>query len=373
MNLRHRFVTRLAFASLVIVFASTAHAQTTEVFQVDGTTCALTSVGTFDWEGWGIGAHPTAFAHSQDLFVTDLSNGLIREIRGQVTDSFPIPPGVNASDLRGAASGGRIVAENVWFTDTASGLIYELDPTTGLVVSTVALPLTLIEPGGLAVEGTSLWVVDVGTSPSRIFSFDSVTGLPLPGVPSPYLATSHPLTQGIGAALQQDAMLNDFVEFFLVDNTAPSALRSLDPASGYSLLEECDIELDGIRGVAVAPIDAGPETLISVVRFSTTPLADTDGDGVPDFSDNCSRDPNGPLLGACSAQEDADGDGFGDASDADFDNDNIVAGSDFGRLLGSFGTADPVLDFDCDGVVGGGTFGFLLINFGKAPGPGATK
>ncbi len=98
------------------------------------------------------------------------------------------------------------------------------------------------------------------------------------------------------------------------------------------------------------------------------PQPDFDGDGVQDSFDNCFSDPNGPDLGACSAQENADGDAFGDACDADLDNDNIVAGSDFGLLLGVFGTADPEADFDCDGVVAGSDFGFLLGRFGAPPG-----
>jgi hypothetical protein len=96
---------------------------------------------------------------------------------------------------------------------------------------------------------------------------------------------------------------------------------------------------------------------------------DADSDGVPDSFDNCTIDPNGPLLGACTAQENADGDANGDACDADYDNDNIVAISDFSFLLGVFGTADPEADSDCDGVVAISDFSFLLGRFGLPPGP----
>ena len=45
-------------------------------------------------------------------------------------------------------------------------------------------------------------------------------------------------------------------------------------------------------------------------NFKVLPLADTDGDGVPDVNDNCPNVPN-------SDQADSDGDGFGDACPPD--------------------------------------------------------
>jgi len=102
-------------------------------------------------------------------------------------------------------------------------------------------------------------------------------------------------------------------------------------------------------------------------------IADVDGDSIPDVFDNCSVVANGAAPGGtCSNQIDTDADGFGDICDADFDNDDVVAGSDFGILLGTFGTADALTDLDCDGVVAGSDFGLLLSAFGSAPGPGAT-
>ena len=102
-------------------------------------------------------------------------------------------------------------------------------------------------------------------------------------------------------------------------------------------------------------------------------IADADGDDIPDVFDNCSVVANGAAPGGtCSNQIDTDSDGFGDICDADFDNDNVVAGSDFGILITAFGTSDALTDLDCDGVVAGSDFGLLLGAFGTAPGPGAT-
>ena len=102
-------------------------------------------------------------------------------------------------------------------------------------------------------------------------------------------------------------------------------------------------------------------------------IDDTDLDTIPDVFDNCSEAPNGAAPGGvCSNQIDSDEDGFGDACDSDLDNDGVVAGSDFGLLVGVFGSGDAVADLDCDGVVAGSDFGILVGDFGLAPGPGAT-
>jgi hypothetical protein len=112
---------------------------------------------------------------------------------------------------------------------------------------------------------------------------------------------------------------------------------------------------------------------LGMMAFSASAgsVADGDTDGVPDAFDNCSARANGPLAGTCTQADNADSDAFGDACDADFDQDNVVAGSDFGILLAAFGTAGAGEDLDCDGVVAGSDFGILLGDFGSAPGPGA--
>ncbi|MCH7892625.1 MAG: thrombospondin type 3 repeat-containing protein, partial [Gemmatimonadetes bacterium] len=83
-----------------------------------------------------------------------------------------------------------------------------------------------------------------------------------------------------------------------------------------------DYDLDGFVDNV---IDA---TLVSAGGTCT----DTDGDGVPDSSDNC------PTV-ANAAQTDTDGDGQGDACDIDDDGDGIVDTSE---------AAGCELDPDCD-------------------------
>lgn len=98
-------------------------------------------------------------------------------------------------------------------------------------------------------------------------------------------------------------------------------------------------------------------------------VSDIDGDQVPDAFDNCSEVANGP--GEASNQVDTDVDAFGNACDCDFDQDNVCAGSDFGILLGNFGTGALLTDMDGDNLTAGSDFGIFLSGFGSAPGPGA--
>ena len=93
---------------------------------------------------------------------------------------------------------------------------------------------------------------------------------------------------------------------------------------------------------------------LSLTSYAGPPGGDIDVDGVPDLMDNCTVDPNGPDLGACSLQEDGDGDGFGNACDTDTDNDNVTGLTDVSKTLSLSKIGSTILnyDYDCDGVTG---------------------
>jgi uncharacterized protein (TIGR03790 family) len=94
-------------------------------------------------------------------------------------------------------------------------------------------------------------------------------------------------------------------------------------------------------------------------------VADMDGDGVPDRTDNCREQPN-------PNQRDADGDGFGDLCDGDFDQDGVVGVSDVARFERALraGTRLPGADLDGDGAVDDRDRSLLHVQLGHAPGPG---
>lgn len=76
---------------------------------------------------------------------------------------------------------------------------------------------------------------------------------------------------------------------------------------------------------------------------------DTDGDGIADSADNAymSYNPN---------QDDSDGDGYGNIADADFNNDNLVDGSDYAEFKSKWNSSNPHADMDSSGLVDGSDF-----------------
>jgi uncharacterized protein (TIGR03790 family) len=98
------------------------------------------------------------------------------------------------------------------------------------------------------------------------------------------------------------------------------------------------------------------------------PVADLDGDGVPDRRDVCREQPN-------PDQRDADRDGFGDLCDGDFDQDGVVAISDLNHFERAVRTGArlPGNDLDGDGAVDERDRSLLHVQLGHAPGPGNGK
>ena len=94
------------------------------------------------------------------------------------------------------------------------------------------------------------------------------------------------------------------------------------------------------------------------------PPMDTDGDGVPDSTDNC-------ILVSNANQRDTNNDGYGNLCDADLNNNGMVNTTDLGLFKAVFRQSGTNLDadFDGNGIVNTIDLGIFKRLFGKAPGP----
>ena len=100
---------------------------------------------------------------------------------------------------------------------------------------------------------------------------------------------------------------------------------------------------DGSGGCAGGPGSAtdywmpGVTPRLTVYYPGSAP--DTDGDGIPDASDNA-------YLTANAGQQDTDGDGYGNIVDADLDNSGQVDGQDYNAFRSAWGSIGSGLDTD---------------------------
>ncbi|HSA58497.1 MAG TPA: thrombospondin type 3 repeat-containing protein [bacterium] len=240
----------------------------------------------------------------------------------------------NAQRIELFVLGGTLAAED----NVAAGSLFG-HPAVAGVLSAAAVDAA--DPGHDDVEAYS------SQGPADIF-FPSVESRAKPdltaldgvevggfgGFPSPFFGTSAAAPHVAGAAallLGGLAPSGDDAEAALLATAADIETAGFDPLSGAGLLDVF---------AAAAWLTAG---------------TDTDGDGVPDFSDNCDTDAN-------PAQEDHDGDALGDVCDPDDDNDGDLDGADNCPLKananqsdtdgdGAGNACDP--DDDDDGVLDG--------------------
>ncbi len=98
------------------------------------------------------------------------------------------------------------------------------------------------------------------------------------------------------------------------------------------------------------------------------PPSDTDSDGVPDASDNC-------TLVVNPTQLDADGDGYGNLCDADINNSGFTTSADFNlqrdciNLPASTSATCAAADMNGSGLVTSNDFNLLRERINTAPGP----
>jgi hypothetical protein len=143
---------------------------------------------------------------------------------------------------------------------------------------------------------------------------------------------------------------------------------AIDPLSGEivgrGLIDDNgtgQIDLSDFTGKDVLVRVGSPDGSTAQAASTET---DSDGDGIPDSRDNCTRVPN-------PRQQDTDSDGYGNACDADLNNDGIVNSLDLGQFRGQFGRRNVAGDINGDGIVNSIDVSAFSRLFGTRPGPSA--
>jgi hypothetical protein len=93
-------------------------------------------------------------------------------------------------------------------------------------------------------------------------------------------------------------------------------------------------------------------------------VPDTEGDGVKQPWDNCTRLSN-------ADQRDTNGDGYGNRCDPDLNDSGVVSAADYLILRRRLSTADPDADLNGDGRVSTADYLILRAFLGQPPGPSA--
>ncbi len=108
----------------------------------------------------------------------------------------------------------------------------------------------------------------------------------------------------------------------------------------------------------------GTDVLSSVVGATYTIALDpdSDGDGIPDSSDNCTNEQN-------ADQRDTDGDDYGNLCDTDFNNDYVTNFGDLIYMKSVWLSSDPDADLNGDGSVNFGDLIIMKMKWLQPPGP----
>ena len=181
---------------------------------------------------------------------------------------------------------------------------------------------------------------------------------------------------GVAAAveLENNNFNQSFVGFFTQLPVAVPASNFNAVTPGFVNLAAGDYHLaasslmidagdSGAPALAAQDLDSAPRVQGSTVDIGAYEAsADSDGDGVADFQDNCTQAAN-------ASQTDSDGDGFGNACDADLNNSGFVDLVDLVMFKARFGSSDADADFNGDGTVNLIDLVTFKALFGLPPGP----
>ncbi len=159
----------------------------------------------------------------------------------------------------------------------------------------------------------------------------------------------------IGDANRMNTTGNTLITFGGTKYTGGVRTSELGLGAISTRIIEVSAETPADKVFDILAYDPAPLARLQVYRSKRIPdlyPVDTDADGVPDYKDNCARDPNGPLIpgDVISSQLNTDGDEAGNVCDDDDDNDGMPDAYEVENQLNPLDRADAGLDEDGDGL-----------------------
>jgi len=156
--------------------------------------------------------------------------------------------------------------------------------------------------------------------------------------------------------------------------------EALGMGASHVRIIETDHKTPATKVFEMALFNPTPGAKLNLYRSERLPdlyAEDSDSDGVPDFQDNCTQRPNGPVIpdAGRNSQLDTDNDGFGNLCDADLNNDGQTNLTDLYLFKLKFGTNytqpqyDPDADFNGDGYINYIDLAIFKSLASKPPGP----
>jgi len=252
--------------------------------------------------------------------------------------------------------------------------LLELNRTTGAVLSQISLNgiTGQVQPEGVAIDDDGvIYIVDEGPGGNQPKLFV----LSPPAAPPATASDDGPVAVIAGVPVAIPVGVNDsgFTDPVTVAVTVLpaqgtiSAISLPGPAAGMTVTYTANAGASGPDSFVYEMTDSTPQADQATVSVIISP--DTDGDGVPDETDNC-------TLLANPGQCDSDEDGFGNRCDADLNNNGATNAQDttlFRQQLGqpSVGPTFNPADLNCNGAVNAQDTTLFRQRLGLPPGPGA--
>lgn len=268
-----------------------------------------------------------------------------------------------------------------WYTNSASAM-------------DAAIAYTTSNPSAYPTYGRYAWGLSAAEGPSDIYHAYGAPPLAIgtaeqDGTISYYSMMS---AVGYGMALKQEAIdvlraawqrghwhsrfglpdaFHDDISAVLAPESAAFVFRNSGPWINRALFAIDQgpmlLHLENARtGLIQQLVASNPNVAHALARVRDAKPADSDGDGIPDATDNC-------TFVANPDQRDSDGDGYGNACDADLNNDGIVNFADLAIVRQRFFTSDPHSDLNGDGIINFADLAILKQRFFQAPGPNAAR